>query len=157
MHWKPLLFLSLNWVSSKFTTIEIPAKRRDPKRSTSLKCIFNVLMLRPFFPELVVSTDLLSFDHLSVLLFCFKLIFYICETYLPYPVTTSFHLVDIKHFRKTLNLQHYFFCAFCILKSSFVKHILPSWSVIHLVLERSTRLDGYTKWYERYTISTPDC
>ena len=31
-----------------------------------------VLMLRPFFPELVLSTDLLSFDHPSVLLFCFK-------------------------------------------------------------------------------------
>ena len=29
-----------------------------------------VLMLRPFFPELVVSTDLLSFEHPSVLLFC---------------------------------------------------------------------------------------
>ena len=31
-----------------------------------------VLMLRPFFPELVMSTDLLSFEHPSVLLFCFK-------------------------------------------------------------------------------------
>ena len=30
-----------------------------------------VLMLRPFFPELVMSTDLLSFEHPSVLLFCF--------------------------------------------------------------------------------------
>ena len=29
------------------------------------------LMLRPFFPELVISTDLLSFEHPSVLLFCF--------------------------------------------------------------------------------------
>ena len=29
-----------------------------------------VLMLRPFFPELVMSTDLLSFEHPSVLLFC---------------------------------------------------------------------------------------
>ena len=29
-----------------------------------------VLMLRPFFPELVISTDLLSFKHPSVLLFC---------------------------------------------------------------------------------------
>ena len=28
-----------------------------------------VLMLRPFFPELVMSTDLLSFEHPSVLLF----------------------------------------------------------------------------------------
>ena len=27
-------------------------------------------MLRPFFPELVMSTDLLSFEHPSVLLFC---------------------------------------------------------------------------------------
>ena len=27
-------------------------------------------MLRSFFPELVISTDLLSFEHLSVLLFC---------------------------------------------------------------------------------------
>ena len=31
-----------------------------------------VLMLRLFFPELVMSTDLLSFEHPSVLLFCFK-------------------------------------------------------------------------------------
>ena len=31
-------------------------------------CIF--LMLRPFFPELVMSTDLLSFEHPSVLIFC---------------------------------------------------------------------------------------
>ena len=30
-----------------------------------------VLMLRPFFPELVMSTDLLSFGHPSVLLFYF--------------------------------------------------------------------------------------
>ena len=29
-----------------------------------------VLMLRPFFSELVMSTDLLSFEHPSVLLFC---------------------------------------------------------------------------------------
>ena len=29
-----------------------------------------VLMLRPFFPELVMSTDLFSFKHPSVLLFC---------------------------------------------------------------------------------------
>ena len=29
-----------------------------------------VLILRPFFPELVMSTDLLSFEHPSVLLFC---------------------------------------------------------------------------------------
>ena len=29
-----------------------------------------VLMLGPFFPELVISTDLLSFEHPSVLLFC---------------------------------------------------------------------------------------
>ena len=29
-----------------------------------------VLMLTPFFPELVMSTDLLSFEHPSVLLFC---------------------------------------------------------------------------------------
>ena len=28
-------------------------------------------MLKPFFPELVMSTDLLSFEHPSVLLFCF--------------------------------------------------------------------------------------
>ena len=29
-------------------------------------------MLRSFFPELVMSTDLLSFEHPSVLLFCFS-------------------------------------------------------------------------------------
>ena len=32
-----------------------------------------VLMLRPFFPELVMSTDLLSFEHPSVLLFYFAM------------------------------------------------------------------------------------
>ena len=37
-----------------------------------------VLMLRPFFPELVMSTDLLSFDHPSVLLFCISLIHVWC-------------------------------------------------------------------------------
>ena len=31
-------------------------------------------MLRPFFPELVMSTDLLSFEHPSVLLFCFQIL-----------------------------------------------------------------------------------
>ena len=30
------------------------------------------IMLRPFFPELVMSTDLLSLEHPSVLLFCFR-------------------------------------------------------------------------------------
>ena len=30
-----------------------------------------VLMLIPFFPELVMSTDLLSFEHPSVILLCF--------------------------------------------------------------------------------------
>ena len=33
-----------------------------------------LLMLRPFFPELVMSTDLLSFENPSVLLFCLVLI-----------------------------------------------------------------------------------
>ena len=32
-----------------------------------------VLMLRPFFPELVMFTDLLSFEYPSVLLFCFTI------------------------------------------------------------------------------------
>ena len=31
-----------------------------------------VLMLRPFFSKLVMSTDLLGFEHPSVLLFCFE-------------------------------------------------------------------------------------
>ena len=35
-----------------------------------------VLMLRPFFPELVISTDLLSFEYPSVLLFCFIIMFF---------------------------------------------------------------------------------
>ena len=35
------------------------------------RCTTHFLMLRPFFPELVVSTDLLSFQHPAVLLFCF--------------------------------------------------------------------------------------
>ena len=29
-----------------------------------------VLILKPFFPELVMSTELLSYEHPSVLLFC---------------------------------------------------------------------------------------
>ena len=33
-----------------------------------------VIMLRPFFPELVMSTDLLSFEHPSVLLFSFDIL-----------------------------------------------------------------------------------
>ena len=36
----------------------------------SLLGLAFVLMLRPFFPELVMSTDLLSFEHPSILLFC---------------------------------------------------------------------------------------
>ena len=35
-----------------------------------LRTIAFVLMLRPSFPELVMFTDLLSFEHSSVLLFC---------------------------------------------------------------------------------------
>ena len=31
------------------------------------------LMLRPFFPECVMSTDLWSFEHPSVILFCLEL------------------------------------------------------------------------------------
>ena len=38
-----------------------------------------VLMLRPFFPELVMSTDLLSFEHPSVLLFCSSFFFCIMQ------------------------------------------------------------------------------
>ena len=34
-----------------------------------------VLMLRPYFPELVMSTDLLSFEYPSVLLFCFVILY----------------------------------------------------------------------------------
>ena len=37
----------------------------------SLLGLAFVVMLRPFFPELVMSTDLLSFEPPSVLLFCF--------------------------------------------------------------------------------------
>ena len=37
-----------------------------------------VVMLRPFFPELVMSTDLLSFEYPSILLFCFVLLDTIC-------------------------------------------------------------------------------
>ena len=39
-----------------------------------------LLMLRPFFSELVMSTDLLSFEHPSVLLFCFWIIFDIARS-----------------------------------------------------------------------------
>ena len=38
--------------------------------SSFFSCI--CLMMRPFFPELVMSTDLLNFEHSSVLLFCFR-------------------------------------------------------------------------------------
>ena len=39
-------------------------------RTPVLSHLGLVLMLRPFFPELVMSTDLLSFEHPSILLFC---------------------------------------------------------------------------------------
>ena len=45
-------------------------------------------MLRPFFPELVMSTDLLSFDHPSVLLFCF-IHFFVRIMFLGYHRTVS--------------------------------------------------------------------
>ena len=35
-----------------------------------------VLMLGPFFPGLVMSTDLLSFEHPAVLLFCFSVFYF---------------------------------------------------------------------------------
>ena len=44
---------------------------RTPSPVPFRTCI--VLMLRPFFPELVMSTDLSSFEHPSVLLFCLYL------------------------------------------------------------------------------------
>ena len=47
-------------------------------------------MLRPFFPELVMSTDLLIFEHPSVLIFCFEIkiqiISFICNI-----ITWNFH------------------------------------------------------------------
>ena len=44
---------------------------RTPGGVTFGTCI--VLMLRPFFPELVMSTDLLRFEHPSVLIFCLNI------------------------------------------------------------------------------------
>ena len=44
-----------------------------------------VLMLRPFFPELVMSTDLLSFEHPSVLLFCFMLLLFFLNVLRLFP------------------------------------------------------------------------
>ena len=43
----------------------------------SLFWLAFVLMLRPFFPELVMSTGLLSFEHPSVFLFCLSTIFFL--------------------------------------------------------------------------------
>ena len=45
-----------------------------------------VLMLRPFFPELVMSTDYSSFEHSSVLLFCLTS----CWTHKPFPASPLF-------------------------------------------------------------------
>ena len=54
-----------------------------------------VLMLRQFFPELVMSTDLLSFEHPSVLLFCFP--------YQPHQCNSNEDMNQSSMFRMTLN------------------------------------------------------
>ena len=52
-----------------------------------------VLMLRPFFPELVMSTDLLSFEHPSVLLFCFATA--VCHNFLTTCSYSDFEFLTI--------------------------------------------------------------
>ena len=56
-----------------------------------------VLILRPFFPKLVMSMDLLSFEHLSVHLFCFAL-----------PFTTSVAISNsiLQIFRSWVAMSH---------------------------------------------------
>ena len=53
-----------------------------------------VLLLGPFFPELVMSIDLLSFEHISVLLFCFEPLFRLRTADNPCLNTCSFYLFD---------------------------------------------------------------
>ena len=50
----------------------------------------SILMLRPFIPEIVISMDLLSFKHPSVLLFC-PSTWFVCDHqgHLPYLYATS--------------------------------------------------------------------
>ena len=60
-------------------------------------------MLRPFFPELVMSTDLLNFEHPSVLLFFFKRKwFYVWyQTIWRFPFTNvTWHSVT-RHYKMT--------------------------------------------------------
>ena len=52
-------------------------------------------MLRPFFPELVMSTDLLSFEHPSVLLFCLE-IGSQEKIWLPFPVVYNCYMLALK-------------------------------------------------------------
>ena len=66
-----------------------------------------VLMLRPFFPELVMSTDLLSFEHPSVLLFCFWPFYSInddinCSIHICFVVT---HIVMALYWHKGTIIQ----------------------------------------------------
>ena len=68
--------------------------------------VLSVLMLRPFFPELVMSTDLLSFEHPSVLLFCFTRLF---------TLNTPWY-ISIFHRYLTFSLFHWNTCIINLLK-----------------------------------------
>ena len=56
-----------------FATVWLPNRGRLLLRTSDPMAF--VLMLRPFIPEPVMSTDLLSFEHPSVLLFCLLLLY----------------------------------------------------------------------------------
>ena len=54
-------------------------------------------MLRQFFPELVMSTDLLSFEHPSVLLFCFVVLSSTIYNIVDIDQSSSVRLAEVPH------------------------------------------------------------
>ena len=68
----PPLNSQINLLGGYLTLYKLAVRRENNIVILSLSHLglAFVLMLRPFFPELVMSTDLLSFEHPSVLLFC---------------------------------------------------------------------------------------
>ena len=79
-----------------------------------------VLMLRPFFSELIMSTDLLSFEHPSVLLFCLCQQLCICEIILSHLLTLDQQCVILSTIKQSSE------------KNTFDLNIFPmSWSMKH--------------------------
>ena len=88
-----------------------------------------VLMLRPFCHELVMSTDLLSFEHPSVLLFCSV---YHTVTLHSHQLTGLTHTVNVIRSKK-MHICH-----------------MKSWHLACHVCERPT-VFNFTESFTRYT------